>query len=218
MKVIEIFDSIDGEGLHAGGLATFIRLAGCNMACRYCDTKYSWSGGKEMNVDAILEEVKKLRNRNVTLTGGEPLIHKDIRDLIVNLCLRGYMVNVETNGSVDIEPYKLMRNCSFTVDYKLPSAGEHPNAMMDISLWDKLGEGDAIKFVCNKDDFQEIRRVIKYPTRATIILSPIFGEVEPKELVEFAKELRNGRSIDTEKLRVQVQLHKVIWDPEAKGV
>ena len=123
MVVNEIFYSIDGEGLRTGELAVFIRLAGCNLNCSYCDTKYALkiSNGNKMTIAEILEEVGKYNCKNVTLTGGEPLIHAHIKELIDELIKNGYKVNIETNGAVDISEY--LNKCLVTMDYKLPSSG-----------------------------------------------------------------------------------------------
>lgn len=125
MRVNEIFKSIDGEGLRTGELTTFIRLAGCNLRCSYCDTCYALknSNGTEMSVDEIVKKAKKMDYRNITLTGGEPLIHKDVDDLISKLCENGFYVNIETNGSVPIDKYITNKNIILTMDYKLPSSG-----------------------------------------------------------------------------------------------
>ena len=107
MKLNEIFYSIDVEGLRTGELAVFIRLAGCNLNCSYCDTKYALkpNAGTKMSIDDILKEVEKYHCPNITLTGGEPLIHKEVNDLIDKLIENGYQVNIETNGAIDIAPY-----------------------------------------------------------------------------------------------------------------
>ena len=110
MKVVEIFKSIDGEGIRAGYPATFIRLFGCNLRCSYCDTPYGYEGNdyKEMTVDEIVQECMCLNCPRITLTGGEPLIHKDVNILIKNLLVNGFEVNIETNGSVDVELLKFL--------------------------------------------------------------------------------------------------------------
>ena len=125
MRVIEIFASIDGEGKRTGQPATFIRLMGCNLRCSYCDTKYSFdiTQSKDMSIDQILLECRKLVYHNITLTGGEPLLSKDAIILIESLCSIGFQVNIETNGTIDLRPYIKLRNARsldffFTVDYK----------------------------------------------------------------------------------------------------
>lgn len=218
MRVNEIFKSIDGEGLRTGELTTFIRLAGCNLRCSYCDTCYALknSNGIEMSVDEIVKRAKKYDYRNITLTGGEPLIHKDVDSLISKLCKNGFYVNIETNGSVPIDKYILNKNILITMDYKLPSSGVEKN--MNLNNLEKLRKNDVLKFVIGKDDFDRIKQIIeKYSIKSYIYLSPVFGEIEPFEIVDFMK-IMHTQGIDTSKMRVQVQLHKIIWNPNERGV
>lgn len=218
MKVNEIFKSIDGEGLRTGELTTFIRLAGCNLRCSYCDTCYALknSNGTEMSVDEIVKRAKKYDYRNITLTGGEPLIHKDVEDLISKLCKNGFYVNIETNGSVPIDKYISNKNIIITMDYKLPSSGVEKN--MNLNNLEKLRKNDVLKFVIGKDDFDRIKQIIeKYSIKSYIYLSPVFSEIEPFEIVDFMK-IMHTQGIDTSKMRVQVQLHKIIWNPNERGV
>lgn len=218
MRVNEIFKSIDGEGLRTGELTTFIRLAGCNLRCSYCDTCYALknSNGTEMSVDEIVKKAKKMDYRNITLTGGEPLIHKDVDDLISKLCENGFYVNIETNGSVPIDKYILNKNILITMDYKVPSSGVEKS--MNLSNLEKLRENDVLKFVIGKGDFERVEQVIKnHSIKSYIYLSPVFGEIEPVELVDFMKNM-HIKGIDTSKMRVQVQLHKIIWNPNERGV
>lgn len=218
MKVNEIFKSIDGEGLRTGELTTFIRLAGCNLRCSYCDTCYALknSNGIEMSVDEIVKRAKKYDYRNITLTGGEPLIHKDVDSLISKLCENGFYVNIETNGSVPIDKYISNKNILITMDYKLPSSCVEKN--MNLNNLEKLRANDVLKFVIGKDDFDKVKQIIeKYSIKSYIYLSPVFGEIEPFEIVDFMK-IMHTQGIDTSKMRVQVQLHKIIWNPNERGV
>lgn len=216
MIVNEIFNSIDGEGIRAGELATFIRLSGCNMRCSYCDTLYALNpnSGEELDIDEIIQRVEKYKTKNVTLTGGEPLIHKDIDLLINSLINKGYKVNIETNGSVSIEKY--LNKCLITMDYKTPSSLMEKNMLL--SNIEKLTENDVLKFVVNESDLDTVEKVMRdYNIKSYIYISPIFGEIQPDKIVEFMKKM-NERKIDMGKVRVQVQLHKIIWDPNMKGV
>lgn len=212
MLVTEIFNSIEGEGKRIGLPSTFIRLYGCNLRCSYCDSMYAVNSNAydEMSVDEIIAEVDKLDCPNVTVTGGEPLIHKDIYKLLNELVYRGYAVNVETNGSINPEVY--YPTLFYTVDYKIKSSGmsEHMNR----ELFTKLTYKDVIKFVVGtKDDLRQAKSFIdSIQTDALIYVSPIFGDIEAKEIVEFVKENRLW------KWHVQLQLHKYIWDPDMKGV
>lgn len=216
MKVVEIFGSIDGEGLRTGELATFIRLAGCNLRCSYCDTCYALknSDGIEMTIDEILEKVKNIGHKNVTLTGGEPLIHKDIDELIKALLENNYMINIETNGSIDIS--NLDKRILITMDYKTPASNEENK--MNLANFNYLKENDVLKFVCNRNDLPKVKEIIKNNNiKSYIYLSPIFNEIDPVELVDFLKELHK-ENIDTKKIRVQIQLHKIIWSPDERSV
>lgn len=217
MNVVEIFDSIDGEGIFAGGLATFVRLAGCNLRCEYCDTPYAlgWSDGNEMSVQEITNRVKSIGNRHVTLTGGEPLIHRDVAQLIDALARNGHIINIETNGSVDIEPFR-SSSTIITMDYKTASSGEQ--SKMRIENISELRERDVLKIVCKESDFDGITKLLKDTNpKCYVYISPIFGAVEPEALVKYLQSLRN-EGVNTEKFRVQVQLHKIIWNPDKRGV
>lgn len=217
MRVVEIFDSIDGEGIFAGSLATFIRLAGCNLRCSYCDTPYAlkMDDGEEMEVSDIVKACQNLGNRHVTLTGGEPLIHYGVKYLVNQLADNGFIVNIETNGSIPIAPY-IRDNVVITMDYKTSSSGEKDKMKLENLAF--LRETDVLKIVCDDSDFDEIWRLLaKSKVKSYVYLSPVFGKIEPQSLVSMLKTMRDI-GIDTEKFRVQVQLHKVIWPPEKRGV
>lgn len=226
MKIIEIFDSIDGEGIRIGQPATFIRLAGCNLRCSYCDTVYSLFGEEtpceytEMTIDEIISKVNTSYKR-ITLTGGEPLIHDESRQLVNRLTEMGCEVNIETNGAVDIVKFldsithkdKLF----FTIDYKLPSSG-----MTDKMLWDNflnLRPRDVIKFVAgSEEDIELTIEIVKklkkvYSKMPHIFIGAVYGMLDAKRLVDVI--LKEPVLSDA---RFQVQLHKIIWDPEERGV
>lgn len=214
MLVNEIFSSIEGEGIRAGYPVTFIRLYGCNLHCSYCDTRYSCEGGdfKKMSVDEILEQVADLGFHRVTLTGGEPLIHKDVNDLIMALLKADYELNIETNGAVYIAPYVHSTKTIITLDYKSISSGE--NGSMWLSNIPILRKRDVLKFVVgSQEDLDDMRRIIteKHPM-CNIYVSPVFGKIEPKAIVEYIKEHK------LENCRVQLQMHKFIWPPQQRGV
>ena len=219
MKVIEIFGSIDGEGKRTGQLATFIRLAGCNLRCCYCDTTYSFDCNKatEMSIDDIIDECIKIGYHNITLTGGEPLIHKDVKSLIINLCKEGFQVNIETNGSIDLQPFINLRkennlDLFFTVDYKTKYS--KMNHKMNINSFLNLDiNKDIVKcVVANEDDMDDALEYLDKIGKFNIWFSPVFNEIEPKEIVEYVeKHFR-------EDITIQIQLHKIIWDPNKKGV
>lgn len=215
LLVNEIFGSIDGEGLRTGELATFIRLTGCNLRCRYCDTTYAFNEGKLLTIEEILNKVSNIGYRNITLTGGEPLLNKNSYKLIDELIKNNYNVNIETNGAIDITSL-LNKNVLITMDYKTKSSNMNDKMIKNNII--KLRENDVLKIVCNKNDFDDITKLLKDTNiKSFVYLSPIFNEIEPSELVGFLKKLHN-KGINTDKIRVQVQLHKIIWNPNKRGV
>lgn len=226
MKIVEIFDSIDGEGLRAGKTATFIRLAGCNLRCSYCDTLYALFGEDEpceyteMSVDEVLKKVNMTFNR-VTLTGGEPLLHEESADLVKRLLENGVEVNIETNGAVDIAEFfaKLpdAAGMFYTIDYKLPSS-----KMTDKMLWKNflnLRPCDVVKFVVGSDeDVSVMKRVMEkllkhYDTMPHIYAGVVFGAYEPEKLVENIMSEPIFKDVV-----FQLQIHKIIWNPNERGV
>lgn len=213
MIVNEIFHSIDGEGLRTGELVTFIRLAGCNVRCVYCDTAYALriNQGIEMTIQGILDEVGKYDCENITLTGGEPLIHKDVGRLIDVLIEHGYKVNIETNGAVKIKPY-IDKDVLITMDYKLPSSGVEDKMILE--NLDLLREGDVLKFVVsNYEDMKRMKWIVdNHDVKSFIYISPVFGTMNPADIVDFMKQVK------IKKARVQLQLHKLIWNPDTRGV
>lgn len=217
MKVVEIFKSIDGEGIRAGLPVTFIRLYGCNLNCSYCDTPYSHSTeadkAKEMSVGEVVDVVKRFGIPNVTITGGEPMIHKGILDLICSLAEEGFAVNVETNGTHSVLPtFAKYPSVMFTMDYKCPSSGMREE--MSIDTLNTLRSCDVLKFVVgSKEDMDDARRVLSLiKSDPFVFFSPVFGKIEPKEIVQYLLEN------ELYSCRVQIQMHKVIWDPNERGV
>ncbi|MDO4182924.1 MAG: radical SAM protein [Coriobacteriia bacterium] len=230
LPVAERFVSINGEGPHAGFLSSFVRFAGCNLDCTYCDTR--WANAADAVVEWLDPEqlcawVAKQNTRFVTLTGGEPLIQPVIMPLMEALMMGvedvddEAVVEIETNGSVPVAPVVALRerlDCpqrlQLTMDWKLPSSGmSSANELVNLR---SLGAQDAVKFVAGtQDDLQEALRVITTNglcERCQVFLSPVQGVMPPAALVDFAKEagLRN--------VRVQVQLHKVLWPGQERGV
>lgn len=225
MRIVEIFGSIEGEGIRSGKLATFIRTAGCNCRCSYCDTKYSFdvSDYPDMSIDDIMKKVEEIGNKLVTVTGGEPLIQKDMRELLSRLTLGGYKVNIETNGSVDIRPFQQVGNLNdfaisqdnimFTVDWKSISSGMS-DRMLDSNLF-ACRDKDVIKFVVgNKEDLDQMLEVItKNKFRCqNIYISPVWGDIEMTDIVQFMKDN------NLQNCTLQVQLHKLIWPVNMRGV
>ena len=213
MRVTEIFRSIDGEGKRAGLPTTFIRLAGCNLRCSYCDSSYAFDKSKArvMTANEIIEEVSDLKVASVTLTGGEPLIHPGVDALLIKL--NDYMldVNVETNGSVDPSKYHNLENVWFTVDYKCSSSGETDK--MNPKAFQTLRYRDVLKFVVgSEEDMEEALKVIDtYRPNCQIYFSPVYG-YDPKNIVKFFMDH------ELYHCKVQVQLHKIIWPEDMRGV
>ena len=214
MRVVEIFKSIDGEGKRAGLPATFIRLYGCNLNCSYCDTRYGCDGGayEILTISEILDRVEGLNCKNVTITGGEPLLHGDIKELISALLKRDFWINIETNGSLEIGHLSCDPNCFVTMDYKCPSSGVESS--MSLENIDLLDSRDVLKFVVGtQEDLDSAYEIIKkFNPEAQIYFSPVFGKMNPEKIVDFviSKGLNN--------CKVQLQLHKIIWDPNKRGV
>jgi len=217
-KVVEIFESINGEGMKAGELSVFIRFAGCNLCCGYCDTKWANEPDTsyvEMEPEEIVERVQAYEGKNVTVTGGEPLLQKGIGELLRLLTQKGFLVEIETNGSVPLQEFaKKVPDVSFTMDYKLP--GSRMEQKMDTENFTVLTAKDTVKFVVS--DHTDLKRALVVSQeyglgrKCNILLSPVFGAIKPEEMVTFMKE---NHWIEA---RLQIQLHKVIWDPQKRGV
>lgn len=211
LTITEIYKSIQGESSFAGRPCTFIRLSGCPLRCRWCDTAYSFKGGKVQNFNEIIGEVKDLGAPLVELTGGEPLAQSGVEDLCRVLLDLGYQVLIETSGSEDIG--RLPAETHVIMDIKCPGSG-----MQDRNDWEniaKLKLTDEIKFViASREDFAWALQIVnKYHLQlvAQILFSPAFALVQPKDLVEWI--LESGINA-----RLNMQLHKYIWHPRTKGV
>lgn len=216
MQVIEKFVSINGEGLKQGELALFIRFAGCNLRCIYCDTKYSFENPKyeEMSPNDLLLYAKKEKVKNITLTGGEPLIQDGIYELMELLSNEGFNVEVETNGSIDISRFRGIKNASFTLDYKTPVSGME-NKML-FKNYELITKNDSVKFVCgtNEDLNRSLKIMKEYNliNKTNCLISPVFGMIELNNIVDFLK-VNNLNGV-----RMCLQIHKIIWDPNKRGV
>lgn len=219
MKVVEKFVSINGEGSKAGQLAVFIRFAGCNLDCVYCDTK--WANEKdvsysEMSKEEIYEYIKNTGVKNITVTGGEPLLQDGIYEFLEYFSLdKELFVEIETNGSVDISLFKKIDNTpSFTMDYKLDYSNMENKMFLDNLK--NLDKRDVIKFVSgSQKDLEILKNIVeKYNLieRTKVYVSPVFGAIEPSVIVDWMIDNNlNG-------MNLQIQMHKIIWDPEKKGV
>lgn len=219
MYVVEKFVSINGESRRAGQLAVFIRFRGCNLDCTYCDTKWANINScpaEEMTPYEIYEYIKSTGVTNVTLTGGEPLIQKDI-DILLKILSedKELYVEIETNGSIDVSFVKKIKNTpSLTMDYKSISSGMCNKMLMDNYKY--IDERDTVKFVCGShEDLERAYEIINeydLAKRCAVYISPVFGEIELDYIVDFMKERKlNG-------VNMQLQMHKYIWSPDEKGV
>lgn len=217
--VAEKFVSINGEAKKAGELAVFVRFTGCNLCCSYCDTK--WANEKnapftEMSEEEIYNYIKSTGVLNVTLTGGEPLIQENMKHLLSFLTRdESISIEIETNGSVSIEEFMgISDRISFTVDYKTGASNMEDRMCMD--NYRLVGKNDTVKFVCgSRQDLDKAREIIdtyNLLDRSTVYISSVFGSITPAEIVDYMVEYKLNR------VRLQLQMHKYIWDPDRKGV
>ena len=216
--VVEKFVSINGESTRAGETAVFIRFRRCNLSCSYCDTRWANTPDAKaemLTAEQIAEYVDSTGITNVTLTGGEPLLQEDIYSLIEMLVTGGHRVEIETNGSICIGELS-SKKCRpvFTLDYKLPESGMENHMLTDNYRY--LNADDTVKFVAScRSDLERAAEIIdKYSLtdRCNVYFSPVFGRIEPAEIVDFMLERKMN------KVRLQLQLHKFIWDPNLRGV
>lgn len=233
MNVIEIFSSLEGEGSRQGFLATFLRLYDCNVRCSYCDTTYSYGAGAElrsMSIDEVARELALAGNRRITITGGEPLLQEpELWDLIdtlnrqsaleqgedsqnpdTNAICSTYEFNIETNGT--ILPSQRRANVFFTFDYKGPTSLVEDQ--MNLDVLDYLEDDDVLKFVVgSQEDLRKMNDILhRYRIKGQVFVSPVWGQIDPIAIVDFLK------SENLQEVRLQLQIHKFIWDPDAKGV
>ncbi len=214
LKVNEIFHSIQGESTHAGRSCVLVRLTGCNLRCAWCDTAYAFHEGEDLTVTQVIERVSDYGCGLVELTGGEPLMQGDSTTLMEWLLEDGYEVLLETGGSLSISqvPRKVVK----IVDFKAPSSG-----MTQHNLWsilDELASHDELKFVIgDRNDYDwACARIAEHDLaqRHTILISPVFGMLEPGNLAEwFLDDPPTGY-----RARLQLQLHKAIWGSDRRGV
>jgi len=216
--IVEKFISINGESAHAGELAVFIRFRGCNLKCSYCDTSWANSQCAEadfMTADQIAKWVKESGVKNVTLTGGEPLLQKGIEVLIDKLVKQGNRVEIETNGSIDLKVFDSMESRPvFTMDYKLGTSGMESHMIKE--NFRLLKQHDTVKFVSGS--YSDLERAVSIISeyslteKCHVYISPVFDSIEPSDIVEFMIE----RGLND--VRLQLQMHKFIWEPCRKGV
>lgn len=210
MRVTEIFFSVQGEGTRAGLPCVFVRFTGCDLRCVYCDTAYAFHGGEDMTAEAVLEQVARHPCRLVCLTGGEPLLQRELPALARALLARGYEVTVETHGQRPLGglPPEVVR----IVDVKTPASGE---VTTDFGYLEGLSPRDEVKFVVSsQEDFAwslEVVRRHALGERVHVLFSPVWGKVEPRDLADWM--LASGV-----RARLSLQIHKVIWGAETRGV
>lgn len=213
LAINEIFYSIQGESTYAGRPCVFVRLTACDLRCTYCDTEYAFYEGKKRSLDDILDEVRRHGCPLVEVTGGEPLLQKNVHPLMTRLCDEGYEVLIETSGAHDVSG--IDPRVRRIMDLKTPSSGEvkrnlYPNL-------DHLTERDEVKFVVgSEEDYLWAREQMEshgdWASRVNaVLMSPVFGKLELEDLAAWI--LRDQLPI-----RLQYQLHKLIWDPQARGV
>lgn len=235
--VLELFYSIDGETKRSGELVWFIRLTGCNLACSYCDTDYChFEKGEVTKIKDLVREIMETNNcRKVTLTGGEPLAHQNVADLIYELLQNGFDVNIETNGSIN--PYEVLDKARFgkyrrsgqlwfSMDYKSRFSKMQDYMLSARSMAYILGHNDCLKFVVANDQdlndaYHRIKLCERYyrerkvpeDKRCTYYFSPCFGEIELPKIIEFMMDKNLIK-----RTKFQVQVHKIVWDPDKREV
>jgi len=212
LLVNEIFYSIQGESIHSGRPCIFVRLTGCNLRCSYCDTRYAYEQGVNMEITEIINRIAAHRCRLVEITGGEPLLQSQTPILIYRLLENGYEVMLETNGSLDIS--SVDGRCIKIVDIKCPTSGESDK--IDLANLKRLGSKDQVKFVIgDRSDYKYAKVTMDsispdFPEEQ-ILFSPVSGGITPSQLAEWILE-------DSLNVRLHLQLHKIIWPDKERGV
>jgi 7-carboxy-7-deazaguanine synthase len=209
MEIIEVYHSILGESSYAGLPSIFVRLAGCNLNCAYCDTPYAKQAGYELELAELCAQVGKYGCERVVVTGGEPLLQAEVSPFCRWLLENGYQVLLETNGSLDIT--RLPPGVVKIMDIKCPGSGEHGRMR-----WENLtclAPEDEIKFViCDRSDYEWAKGVIqRHELKHNLLMGVAYGCLEPKVLVDWILE-------DNLPVRFQLQFHKYIWPPDSRGV
>ena len=212
LTVNEIFHSIQGESTHAGRPCVFVRLTACDLRCSWCDTPYAFYEGRKMSLDEVIAAVEDYRCPLVELTGGEPLLQKDVYPLMARLLESGKTVLVETGGHVSLANIPLA--VRKIMDVKCPGSGEAHR--MDWSNLDRLSPIDEVKFVIrDRADYEYARDVVSTHELdrkvAAVLFSPVHGVLDPRTISEWVLADRLA-------VRVQLQVHKYIWDPQTRGV
>ena len=213
LRVTEIFRSIQGESTHAGRPCAFVRLTGCPMRCTWCDSEYTFTGGERVSIEDVMRQVRAFGCQLVEVTGGEPLAQTEAFELIRRLCEEDYEVLIETGGYVSTEGVD--ERAKIILDVKCPASGE-----AERNHWPNLerlrADRDEVKFVvADRDDWEFARGVIErydLERRAlAVLVSPVWGVTDLKELADLV-------ALSGLNVRMQLQLHKYVWGPEARGV
>ena len=210
LKIFEIFYSLQGESSRVGLPTIFIRLSGCPMRCHYCDTAYAFQGGSMMDMDDIMETIKKYNTRYVTVTGGEPLAQKEVLSLLKVLADQNYDVSLETGGGISIK--EVDPRIKIILDIKTPESGEEKK-----NHWENLNlihAKDEIKFVlCSREDYDWAKKILdqyKLTERCHVLFSPVYQKLNTTDLGNWILQ-------DQLPVRLQIQLHKLLWG-EKPGV
>lgn len=213
LKVNEIFYTIQGESSYSGRPCVFIRLTGCNLRCSYCDTQYAYTQGEALEIDDIVGRVASYKCHLVEVTGGEPLMQMETPDLIYRLLAKGFKTLMETNGSRDIS--QVDDRCVKIVDVKCPCSGQ--TSHNDLGNLDRLTDHDEVKFViADRDDYEYAKQILNLMDpnlcrKNPVHFSPAFGRMAPKTLAAWILE-------DHLDVRLHLQVHKIIWSPDRRGV
>jgi 7-carboxy-7-deazaguanine synthase len=212
LRLIEIFNSVQGETSFTGLPTTFVRLAACNLRCSWCDTTYSFGRGIKHSLEEIVARVNGYGHSHVCITGGEPLLQKNVYRLMAELCDRGYVLSLETGGSLPIE--EVDPRVHMILDVKCPGSGmEAHNLFSNLPL---LKQKDEVKFVIkDRADYDYAKGIcaeyLLFVNKISVLFSPVFGEMDSQILVGWILE-------DKLPVRLNLQIHKFIWHPQTKGV
>ncbi len=211
LRVNEIFKSIQGESTYAGIPCVFVRLTGCNLRCSYCDTTYAYEEGVDMSVNEIVNKIEGYDCKNVCITGGEPLLQTNVYKLINLLKTKSYKIFVETNGALNID--LLPGNIIRVMDVKCPDSGM--NKKMDWRNLERLRGDDEVKFVLSsKKDYEWAKRIVRkrnLPDKTNVLFGSAYGKLKPKSLAGWILK-------DRLNVRLQLQLHRIIWPDKTRGV
>lgn len=211
LNIIEIFASVQGETSRTGLPTAFVRLASCNLRCTWCDTAYSFGRGNPIDIPTIIKKVQGMGCKDVCISGGEPLLQDNVHPLMAQLCDAGYILNLETGGSLSIAPVD--PRVHVILDIKCPGSGmSHKNLWQNLEL---IQPKDEVKFVIlNRSDYQYSKEICSQYhlwDRVPLLFSPVHGLLDPKELVSWILA-------DKIPVRLNLQTHKYIWSPDTKGV